>query len=370
MRVATAQWGQQRLANEPVRRIRYLFGDIARQQAAERELPVAVRRTRRRIERIENRWLFDQIEQAPDSEVDWQAPASVVAETTADTPAHQDDESSRLVSMVKRILGLDKITEGALNGIAKNISMLGRREDRIDRFRRHVEKLQDRVDSLEGTSTFLRAAFDDEQAEHEIHRLELDRTQARVRWLEERLKDQGDHEADYLPTPDDYQDERPGSYDELLDRLETINGVEFTGDPTNALELHASDTNEVALRTAWEIVVTLAGYVRARGNDDWEASLEQYLWNPPRGYLPKVSAQKFAPGETAATMKQYGKQRVFPVPSRVDASEKATMKSHFKLAQIGQVSPRMYVLDGHPDRPAVYIGYIGRHLKVASGVSL
>lgn len=38
------------------------------------------------------------------------------------------------------------------------------------------------------------------------------------------------------------------------------------------------------------------------------------------------------------------------------------MKAHFKLARIGMVSPRMYVFDGHPADPRVFIGYIGPHL--------
>jgi len=62
------------------------------------------------------------------------------------------------------------------------------------------------------------------------------------------------------------------------------------------------------------------------------------------------------------TMKAHGSERVFPVPKYLDPSGKVAMQAHFKLASIGMTSPRMYIYDGHPDIPEVFIGYIGPHL--------
>ncbi|MFD9890538.1 hypothetical protein ACFWY9_14435 [Amycolatopsis sp. NPDC059027] len=136
---------------------------------------------------------------------------------------------------------------------------------------------------------------------------------------------------------------------------------DLTGDPAEVAKLNQIDTNNAALRTAWESVLCLKDYVTARKSGDWNGGLDQYLTNPPSGYRA-IGKKKWGRSETRATMNAYGEDRVFPVPEDVDPSGRIAMTSHFKLARIGMRSPRMYVYDGHPSTPCVYIGYIGVHL--------
>jgi hypothetical protein len=39
------------------------------------------------------------------------------------------------------------------------------------------------------------------------------------------------------------------------------------------------------------------------------------------------------------------------------------MVSHFKLARIGLVSPRLYYFDNYTNDRSVYVGYLGPHLR-------
>lgn len=175
------------------------------------------------------------------------------------------------------------------------------------------------------------------------------------------LKEQGDYEAAYLEVPAQFQEERPTTFEELLNRIELLDAIEFTGDLSEVEKLNVIDTNNAALRTAWDAVLTLNDYAKARHDGQCQGGLKQYLDRTPSGYRT-LPPGKFGENETSATMRQFGKERLFSVPVEVNPSGKVMMTAHFKLAAIGMVSPRMHVYDGHPRIPRIYIGYIGQHL--------
>ena len=62
-------------------------------------------------------------------------------------------------------------------------------------------------------------------------------------------------------------------------------------------------------------------------------------------------------------MNQYGRERIFKVPTEVDKDGLAVMEAHFRLGKVGMISPRMHYYDNveHDDR--IYVGYIGPHLR-------
>lgn len=117
-----------------------------------------------------------------------------------------------------------------------------------------------------------------------------------------------------------------------------------------------------AAQAAWEACCALSDYVRVVGDGTFEGAMEHYLKNLPDG-CRGVPTKKHATGESVQTMNQYGKDRIFPVPTSVDPNGKATMEAHFKLASIGMVSPRLYYLDKVRQEGTIYIGYIGKHLR-------
>lgn len=136
--------------------------------------------------------------------------------------------------------------------------------------------------------------------------------------------------------------------------------MQFTGDVSEVERVNQVDTNGAALRTAWDAVLALKDYVRARREERCDGGIDSYLKATPAGYAT-LPPGKFGETETGITMRQHGKERRFPVPTQVDPRGEITMKAHFKLARIGMASPRMYIHDGHPIESVVYIGYIGTH---------
>lgn len=350
--------GTDRLGNQPDHVIRRLLGDIARQQAATRPVDPAVLRARRRLERLENRRLLEALEpvapELPEPPAPEMAVPPEVTEVTADALGEE-------LALARRILGLGQLTEEALTEIIERGRQLAAAQEAARSLRDRVEVLQGRGEELEDSNASLRQALEDSQMEAEMARMDVDVREARIRWLTARLKDHQDFAAEHSETPADFLGSRPASFDDLLRRIEQFEEVEFTGDVAEVERLNQIDTNDAALRTAWEAVVALRDYVRSRADGACNHGLDHYLAHTPHGYQT-FPVGKFAETETSITMKGYGKERIFPVPTSVAPQGKVAMKAHFKLARIGMASPRMHVYDGHPQAQKVFIGYIGAHL--------
>jgi hypothetical protein len=358
--------GNERLTRHSDSRIRYLLGDIARNHANERELPKAVQRVRRHFERLENRQLVSalsapELSEAPHLSVTSETRIEAATEITVQRVRDGATTSAAQLELVKSIFGLDEVTERALAEIAAQVAHANTVANASAQFTERIDDLQTQLERAEDAKAIALEALKDEQMGHELTRLDLDDAQARARWLTSRLKDVGDYESNYLPVPSEFAESRPEDFAALLERIEDVEGVQFTGDPEYVLSLTAVDTNGSALRTAWDAVLALRDYVRARHDGQPVSGLKQYLAETPAGYRT-VPPGKFAETETAETMRHFGEERLFPVPRSVDSSGFVYMRAHFKLASIGIVTPRMHVFDAHPGKPMVYIGYIGRHL--------
>lgn len=350
--------GTARLAKQHDGATLQLLSEIARQHAATRPADPAVQRVLRRFERLENRRLVEEVsrtthvpEPSPEHE------AATESSSRDDAKHDEINDDTALLQLVRRTLGIETITEESL------VDAMAARVDHsaLNALERRIDDLQSEKEQLQDEHSQLLEALDEAQVEIEVANIDLDNRASKIAWLESRLKRYDDYEATYLPVPEKFATERPDSFKELLDWLEEIEEVCFTGDRTEVEKLHQIDTNNAALRTAWDAVLAMQDYARSRAAGDWNNGLDQYLRCPPDGYRA-IAAGKFGASETAATMKAYGHERIFPVPASVHQSERIAMKAHFKLAQIGMTSPRMYLLDRHPNDPHLYIGYIGPHL--------
>ena len=350
--------GTARLALQGDNTIQRLLGEIARGQAATRPVDSAVLRARRRLERHENRRLLDVLE-APVDVAPAVAPLVVPdVDLAAQAPLSQADAE---VALVRRVLGLDEITELSLLRFAEAAVLAPRHLDVAHALQLRVVDLQQSFEQLQDERSALLDVLQDSQLETEVISLDLDGANARVRYLTDRLKHLRDYEAEHTDTPDEYANALPASFDGLLECVAEMNELEFTGDPSEVERLNQLDTNDAALRTAWDAVLALRDYVRARGCGECTQGLPHYIAHTPSGYRTFVPG-KFGETETGITMRSFGKERLLPVPESVHPRGRVEMKAHFKLARIGMASPRMYVYDGHPDVPRVFIGYIGVHL--------
>lgn len=364
--------GTARLGSQSDAAIQYLLGDVARQQAATRPPDPSLVRVARRFARLENLRLVEQLEST--------AEATAVVDTIADLGSTGDLEvggdhiagldashASRLieaenqVSLVKRVLNLKRITESALREMVATLTRRDVEREALAALQARVESLQAEKEQAEDDRRELLVALDEAQLEAEVARIDVDDRDDKVRWLEARLKEHNDFESTYSDVPDEFRPARPRDFSELLDRIEALPSITFTGDVSDVERLHQVDTNDAALRVAWDAVLAMDDYVRARRDGACSLGLDHYIHHTPTGFRT-FPPGKFGETETGITMRQHGAERVFPVPTTIHATGYVTMRAHFKLARIGMATPRMYVLDGHPDHPMMYIGYLGTHL--------
>ena len=237
-------------------------------------------------------------------------------------------------------------------------------EARLPRVRSRVNVMQAHIEQLETQKRDLEDGIDDFTLEN-AELLEAQRQdQARLRHLSSELLKHEAYETLAAEAPEDPEDIAPENFAELLDRVESLSdqGVRFVGDPKVVLGLDEHATLNSASAMAWDVMLTLRDYLRAKADGKATNGVDHYLKNTPPGYR-QIPPNKHAALESQATMTQFGNLRVFPVPHDVDASGRAEMQAHFKLTKLGMVSPRLYYLDNVNSDGCIYIGYIGPHLR-------
>lgn len=234
----------------------------------------------------------------------------------------------------------------------------------LERIDRQLTDRQERIESLEDQLAFFKELYKEEEFDHATVVEERDSLADENRWLRDRLAEAKDFGAAYSPVPDSAVTRYPKTFEALIEQLPALEecGVIFTGDVKVARRLDDVDDWGKAVRLAWESLLALVDYVRARGQGGCDGGVAQYLEDPPTGFR-QVPPSKHAPTETAATMREFGELRRFPIPSTVRPDGTILMPAHFKLGRIGLVSPRMHYFDNWTDDGRVYVGYIGTHLK-------
>ena len=387
------------LADMPTAGVAALLGTIARGLSAKRgDLPQVIR-TRRAIERLRQEQLLAELqEEAPpaaSAAPDVTAEAAEVSqlgvlppepEASADVPtsapytetiAAEAENYLRLMVLLREVLGVDDPTEDSLRKIAAQLGQHTVSQETLDRVTAELQSQNDRIDRLLDDRRTMESLLEDDQLEVAELREYLESREAENRWLRGKLSGAADFEAAYSAAPPDDTD-YPDGFGPLLARLAVLTDgqirfggdlsqalaqgrIVFTGNRDVAVGLDDHDSLETAVRFAWDCLLVLADYIHARDAGTHDAGVTQYLGSTPPGYR-QVSPKRHAPTETAATMQQYGKHRVFCVPGSVRPSGRVEMVSHFKLARIGMVSPRLYYFDNYINDSTIYIGYIGPHL--------
>lgn len=348
--------GPARLGSMDDSHINRMLGSIARGHAASRQTPVELTRAVRTFDRLANSALLKAIDpDAPPPPPPAAPPPESDVASAAETYLGQ-------IELAKTILGVESLDEVTLQTIAR--AAAGPQIDPVvlHAARQRIKEQQDQIEKLEDQLSEATCALDDDQVERQQIYEDLECANAEVRWLRAQFTSRGEYETAFGSVPDDWQEDYPDSFGDLLERLPALadGRVLFTGDRDTAVGVDEYDTLQMAVRTAWDACRALAGYLRAREDGKWDKGVDPYLHNTPSGYMG-ITPGKHAQNETGTTMKKYGSERIFPVPPWVSPTGMAEMRAHFKLARIGIVSPRMYYLDDYVGSKSVYIGYIGPH---------
>ncbi|HEY9474152.1 MAG TPA: hypothetical protein VIS06_09915, partial [Mycobacteriales bacterium] len=362
-----------RLARADDRDTVRLLGRIARGHAAARTLPAEVTSVAHALTRVENRYVIDAITPQQDTVTLSETPDlghGVVRQPdpeVLDTGQFGDvaaEAASYLaqIGLAKQILGLDSLDAESLRGLAQRAATA---VDAValDNVTRQLDAQQERIERLEAEKNALTEQLEEAELAHAITDEERTGLEDQVRWLRRRLREREDFEGAFAPMPSEEITQYPTDHSELMDRLPELErlGIVFTGDRKECLRLDEVDPLGRTARVAWEALLVLADYLRARHGGEWDGGVNEYLEQTPAGYR-KMSAKKHAPTETGITMRRFGDERVFPVPTTVSPDGLAVMAAHFKLGRLGRNDPRLHYLDDSTGTGKVYVGYIGAHL--------
>lgn len=378
--------------------VQKLLGVISRDHSAGRQLPSSVERVRRGFERLENRAIVQALAtpgplsartpalpglESPQAELPFDveptqrrtaeppaavapgqvpAPAQPSVEPTVQTVAEEAERYLAQLSLVKSILGIERLDEATLSAVAEDATRPHSSPEALAVLSADLEAKQAQIDRLRDERSSLQASLEDAQATQVDTQESLDKARDTERWLRGQLRDAQAFEAARAEVPDECREKVPSSFSDLIEALESDpdGDVVFTGDADATLALDVNDLG-TACRAAWDAIVTLREYLRARRSAAFEGSVDRFVRHPPAGYRTCPS-RRHAKGETAITMQQWGRERVLPVPVAVDPTGSVVMAAHFKLGQIARISPRLHYYDDFIGTGKIYIGYIGRHL--------
>lgn len=362
--------GTRRLVEQSDFETRKLLGRIVRGLAGDRSLPNSVSRVERTLRRIEDSSLLAGISSSAideSLEVHAEDQRTGIAEAvlrveSAATIADRAEIYLGQIELAKVILGVGSLDETELRNLAAAAERGRVTAKAIDRVTRQLREHEVREMELEDEAKYLRELADDLELHLAITEAEQANLVDENRWLRDRLRAARDFEGATVTVPESAITRYPRTFDELLSRVDEFAsaGVIYSGDRKLTLDLDALDRLERLVRAAWDALLTVSDFLRARRGGDCSGGLVGYIEQTPAGYRG-MSNKKFSAGETGATMKQFGDERIFPVPREVSPDGLAAMKTHFKLGQVGMASPRMYVLDRSSLDDKVYVGYIGTH---------
>lgn len=375
-----------RLADWPMPRIQRTLGRVARSHADTRPLPDHVMHSLRAFVRMENQLLVDSVGRSAERVTQLDAVASTAegrGQTTADaaaTSARVPDDAQpapdmavsvaegaaaflRSMDLVRTILGVPEVTEASLQAFVAGWT--AKQEATRTELGQRLAEQEDEITRLSDQVSSMRGLLDDAEVDMAILQEERDDLADTEQWLRRQFRSSQLAYLTSAPLPLEERTVYPSSFSELLDWVneDRMPGVAFSGDSRPVIDLDLHSGMDVALRTAFDAVLALRDYVRAKA-DGWSGNVDTYLRTPPDG-CRSIAPKKHAANESETILgnSRLCRMRVFGVPGCVDASGSALMVAHFKLGLMGQLSPRLYYLDDTGRTGKVYVGYIGRHLE-------
>lgn len=224
-------------------------------------------------------------------------------------------------------------------------------------------ELQARNEALQDERTELVRLLDDEREEHQQTDAERARAEDTARKLRRLLVADGRADEAWSEETVTVDDDRPDSFDDLLDRVDKLTHVEFTGDPEQTRQLDERDPLGTWANKCWDALLALDDYATAVAEGRFSGGVDAYLRNVPSG-CHGFSANRHARDEsdTVKNNSAFARHRRLPVPPEVSEDGEVFMGAHFKITQSRMLSPRMHYHDDTARSGRIYIGYIGRHL--------
>lgn len=192
---------------------------------------------------------------------------------------------------------------------------------------------------------------------------ELDRAQARVRYLEGRLRAAGDAAANEA-TPSSAIPETAESCAEAIGLArQYLSNLDVGDTDFHAAALDTYMKSPSWARKSWRALRALHDYADAKASG-FAGDFLAYCAEGPMG-TSAIPAGWVAMKESESTDNnpRYREARTFPVPIEVSSDELVYMCAHIKIEPGGRPAPRIHFYDDTSGRTGlVHVGYFGEHL--------
>lgn len=201
-------------------------------------------------------------------------------------------------------------------------------------------------------------AIADADSERTLHH-----AQARLRWLESLLAEQGRH-VQGEATPDQDDVEITGFEDVLTAATSRLTHVVLGKVDSGALALDQYPQAESWARKSWRTLVALDEYARAR-SAGWSGDFRAWCIEPAESNPAVVPVGWVALRESDSVNNnpKYRHARTFPVPNSVDHAGHIYMPAHVKVVEGGRPAPRLHFHDDTSGaNKMIYVGHLGPHL--------
>ncbi|MEU1850820.1 hypothetical protein ABZ499_16475 [Streptomyces sp. NPDC019990] len=155
----------------------------------------------------------------------------------------------------------------------------------------------------------------------------------------------------------------PTTFSELLDRLDELSGISFTGNPKTTRSLDSQSVDNW-LYVAWDGLLALDHF--ARSSADGAASGDFLSWckSDASSAFPFPAAKvAMRESDTVARKPKLRAERMLPVPEAVDPEGRVFMQAHLKIGGGNTIAPRLHFYDDCPRSGKVYVGHLGPHLR-------
>ncbi|CAM5530138.1 hypothetical protein STENM223S_01109 [Streptomyces tendae] len=205
-------------------------------------------------------------------------------------------------------------------------------------------------------------ASDELRGENEELYDKVQESQRLIRFLREQLQEAGQFALAHAPA--DVEDiTYPETFSELLDRLNGLTGISFTGNHkvTRSLDSQSVDN---WLYVAWDGLLALNHF--AQSSADGTASGDFLSWckSDASSAFPFPAAKvAMRESDTVARKAKLRTERMLPVPEAVSPDGRVFMQAHLKIGGGNTIAPRLHFYDDCPRSGKVYVGYLGPHLR-------
>lgn len=254
---------------------------------------------------------------------------------------------------MKRVLGIEELSDKTLEEISQKIAM-------HDLLIERLEITSETVKDFEYEIFELREERDDAILLSAEATIEVNKLQGKVRWLQKELSSTNHAGNIWGETPESEIDFSPANFAELLDNLNRLPNLVFTGDPEIALDL---DRTELGARSAnaWNELCGLNDYCEAKSKNLVNGGIKQFIDSLPNGFRT-ISNFRAKESESVEKNTSLRNQRLFAVPENVEASGRVHMFSHCTIGK----RLHIHFYDDFSNTGKIYIGRIGNHLDTAS----